>query len=45
MATHNEARKTQLDDTFAATKALYADYLTLFLPEFSASDKHPPKKI
>jgi len=30
VATHNEARKTQLDDTFAATKALYADYLTLF---------------
>jgi len=30
IATHNEARKTQLDDTFAATKALYQDYLTLF---------------
>jgi TolA-binding protein len=27
---HNEARKTRLDDTFAATKALYADYLALF---------------
>ena len=27
---HNEAKKTELDDTFAATKALYADYLTLF---------------
>jgi TolA-binding protein len=30
IATHNEARKTQLEDTFAATVALYADYLTLF---------------
>ncbi|MFL5419498.1 MAG: tetratricopeptide repeat protein [Myxococcales bacterium] len=30
VATHNEARKTQLDDTLAATKALYTDYLTLF---------------
>jgi TolA-binding protein len=27
---HNEARKTHLDDTYAAAKALYADYLTLF---------------
>ncbi|MFL5311449.1 MAG: tetratricopeptide repeat protein [Myxococcales bacterium] len=27
---HNEAKKTRLDDTYAATKALYADYLTLF---------------
>ena len=30
VTTHNEARKTQLEDTFAAAKALYADYLTLF---------------
>src|SRR5438067_4587897 len=30
VSTHNEARKTQLEDTFAASKALYADYLTLF---------------
>jgi TolA-binding protein len=30
VTTHNEARKTQLEDTFAATKALYADYLILF---------------
>src|SRR3954470_8904519 len=30
ITTHNEARKTQLEDTFAATRALYADYLTLF---------------
>jgi len=28
--THNEARKTELDDTWAAAKALYADYLILF---------------
>ena len=27
---HNEAKKTHLDDTYAATKALYADYLRLF---------------
>ena len=27
---HNEAKKTELADTFAETKALYADYLTLF---------------
>src|SRR6266849_1292147 len=27
---HNEAKKTRLEDTYAATKALYADYLTLF---------------
>jgi len=27
---HNEAKKTHLDDTYAATKALYADYLALF---------------
>jgi cellulose synthase operon protein C len=27
---HNEARKTHLEDTWAAAKALYADYLTLF---------------
>jgi len=27
---HNEAKKTHLEDTYAATKALYADYLTLF---------------
>ena len=30
VSTHNEARKTQLEDTFAATRALYANYLTLF---------------
>jgi len=30
VSTHNEARKTQLEDTFAATRALYSDYLTLF---------------
>ena len=28
--THNEAKKTELDDTWAAAKALYADYLALF---------------
>lgn len=27
---HNEARKTDLDDTWAAARALYAEYLTLF---------------
>jgi cellulose synthase operon protein C len=27
---HNEGRKTHLEDTWAAAKALYADYLTLF---------------
>jgi cellulose synthase operon protein C len=27
---HNEAKKTGLDDAFAASKALYADYLALF---------------
>src|SRR5204862_2773065 len=27
---HNEARKTDLDETWAAARALYADYLTLF---------------
>src|SRR5438477_13048556 len=27
---HNEAKKTHLEDTYAATKALYADYLALF---------------
>ena len=27
---HNEARKTQLDETWAAARALYADYLALF---------------
>lgn len=27
---HNEARKTNLDDTWAAARALYGDYLTLF---------------
>ncbi len=27
---HNEARKTELDETWAAARALYADYLTLF---------------
>ncbi len=27
---HNEARKTQLDETWAAARVLYADYLTLF---------------
>ena len=27
---HNEAKKTRLEDTYAATKALYADYLALF---------------
>jgi tetratricopeptide (TPR) repeat protein len=27
---HNEARKTDLDETWAAARALYSDYLTLF---------------
>jgi len=27
---HNEARKTNLDETWAAARALYAEYLTLF---------------
>jgi tetratricopeptide (TPR) repeat protein len=27
---HNEARKTQLEETWAAARALYANYLTLF---------------
>lgn len=27
---HNEAKKTDLDETFAATRELYADYLKLF---------------
>ena len=27
---HNEARKTELDETWAAARALYSDYLTLF---------------
>ncbi len=27
---HNEAKKTELDETFAAAKAIYADYLQLF---------------
>lgn len=27
---HNEARKTQLEETWTAARALYADYLTLF---------------
>jgi TolA-binding protein/Tfp pilus assembly protein PilF len=33
---HNEAKKTGLDDAFAAGKALYADYLALF-PDASAA--------
>jgi TolA-binding protein len=27
---HNEAKKTELDETYAAAKAIYADYLQLF---------------
>lgn len=27
---HNEARKTELDETWSAARALYSDYLTLF---------------
>src|SRR6266850_391806 len=35
---HNEARKTRLDETWAAARALYADYLTLFPKAADAYD-------
>jgi len=35
---HNEARKTRLDETWAAARALYADYLTLFPEAADAYD-------
>jgi len=35
---HNEARKTNLDETWAAARALYADYLALFPKAADAYD-------
>jgi cellulose synthase operon protein C len=35
---HNEARKTHLDETWAAGRALYANYLTLFPEAADAGD-------
>ncbi|HUJ26338.1 MAG TPA: tetratricopeptide repeat protein, partial [Myxococcales bacterium] len=35
---HNEARKTELDETWAAARALYADYLALFPDAADAVD-------
>ncbi|HET9754605.1 MAG TPA: tetratricopeptide repeat protein, partial [Myxococcales bacterium] len=35
---HNEARKTHLDETWAAARALYADYLALFPQAADAYD-------
>ena len=37
---HNEARKTDLDETWAAARALYSDYLTLFPDAPDAYDLH-----
>lgn len=36
--THNEAKKTELPDTYAAAKALYTDYLALFPDAADAYD-------